>query len=118
MTYYSLQMKNIGSLLLIDFEKAFDSVSWSFINKVLKFFNFTPSIIKWITVLNKNAFILCAEILSIRLRNNKNIKGINIDKVELNFSQYADDTTAFLDGPKSLLKRHYRSLTLLQTYKD
>ena len=44
-----------GLLLLIDFEKAFDSLSWSFINKVLKFFNFGPSIINWITVLNKNA---------------------------------------------------------------
>ena len=36
-----------GLLLLIDFEKAFDSVSWSFINKVLKFFNFGPSILKF-----------------------------------------------------------------------
>ena len=42
-------------LLLMDFEKAFDSVSWSFINKLLKFFNFGPSIIERITVLNKNA---------------------------------------------------------------
>ena len=41
-------------LLLIDFEKAFNSVSWSFINKALKFFNFGPSIIKWITILIKN----------------------------------------------------------------
>ena len=31
-----------GLLLLIDFEKAFDSLSWSFINKVLKLFNFGP----------------------------------------------------------------------------
>ena len=44
-----------GSLLLIDFELEFDSVSRSFINKVLNLFNFGPSIIKWITVLNKNA---------------------------------------------------------------
>ena len=44
-----------GILLLVDFEKAFDSLSWSFVNKVLKFFNFGPSIINWITVLNKNA---------------------------------------------------------------
>ena len=33
-----------GLLLFIDFEKAFDSVSWKFIQKVLKFFNFGPSI--------------------------------------------------------------------------
>ena len=102
-------------LLLIDFEKAFDSLSWSFINKVLKIFNFGPSIITWITVLYKNScsavtqcgplspffklgqgcrqgdpispylFILCAEILSVRIRNNKNIKGIKIDNVELSF---------------------------------
>jgi len=29
-----------GLLLLIDFEKAFDSVSWSFIQNTLDFFNF------------------------------------------------------------------------------
>ena len=129
-----------GLLLLIDFEKAFDSLSWSFINKVLKFFNFGPSIINRITVLNRNAcsavsqcghlspffmlgrgcrqgdpispylFILCAEILSIRLRNNKNIKGIKIDNVELKFSQYADDASAFLDGSKTSLEETLQEL--------
>lgn len=129
-----------GLLLIIDFEKAFDSLSWSFINKVLKFFNFGPSIINWITVLNKNAcsavtqcghlspffmlgrgcrqgdpispylFILCAEILSIRLRNNKNIKGIKIDNVELKFSQYADDASAFPDGSKTSLEETLQEL--------
>ena len=48
--------KNIpGLLLLIDFEKAFNSLSWSFINKVLNLFNFGPSIRNWITVLYKNS---------------------------------------------------------------
>ena len=42
-------------LLFIDFDEDFDSVSWLFISKVLKLFNFGPSIIKWITVLNNNA---------------------------------------------------------------
>ena len=38
-----------GLLLIIDSEKAFDSISWDFINKVLKFFNFGESIIKWVS---------------------------------------------------------------------
>ena len=41
--------KNIpGLLLLIDFEKAFDTVEWSFIDKCLKYFNFGASLRSWI----------------------------------------------------------------------
>ena len=43
-------------LLIIDFEKRFDSISWDFINKVLKFFNFGESIIKWVSVFYKKIF--------------------------------------------------------------
>ena len=43
-----------GLLLLIDFEKAFDSVSWKFINEVLDFFNFGPSIKLWIKTFYTN----------------------------------------------------------------
>ena len=43
-----------GLLLLIDFEKAFDSISWVFLRSVLKFFNFGESIINWVTVLYSN----------------------------------------------------------------
>ena len=46
-----------GLLLLIDFEKAFDSLSWRFIDKVLGYFNFGPSIRKWVsTFYKKNMF--------------------------------------------------------------
>ena len=55
-------------------------------------------------------FILCAEILSIRLRNNKNIKGIKIGNLELKFSQYADDASAFLDGSKTSLEETLQEL--------
>ena len=43
-----------GLLLSIDFEKAFDSVSFSFISKTLKFFNFGPDIVKWVELLLNN----------------------------------------------------------------
>ena len=37
--------KNIeGLLLFIDFEKAFDTLNWKFIDNSLSFFNFGPSI--------------------------------------------------------------------------
>ena len=39
-------------LLLIDFEKAFDSVSWSFIYKSLIYFNFPENILNWIKLFN------------------------------------------------------------------
>ena len=117
-----------GLLLLVDFEKAFDSVSWSFIYKVLEYFGFGVSIISWIKLFNNNAklrinqggnlstffqigrgcqqgdpispflFILCAEILAIMIRRNENIKGIIINNKEHKLSQYADDTVFMLDG--------------------
>ena len=37
-----------GLLLSIDFENAFDTVSWGFIEKCLGYFNFGPCIQKWI----------------------------------------------------------------------
>ena len=40
---------------MVDFEKAFDSVSWSFIQKALEFFNFGPDIRGWIKTFYNNA---------------------------------------------------------------
>lgn len=40
--------KRTGLLVAIDFEKAFDSVAFSFIQRVLNLFNFGPSIIQWV----------------------------------------------------------------------
>ena len=37
-----------GLLMLIDSEKAFDTVSWNFIHDALHFFNFGDSINSWI----------------------------------------------------------------------
>jgi hypothetical protein len=119
--------------VFIDFEKAFDSMSWSFIYKVLKYFGFGEYFIQWIRILNRNfrasvlqsgflseqfdiqrgcrqggpiapyLFILCAEILAVLIKQNKDIKGIYVKNTEHKISQYADDTLLALDGsPKSL----------------
>ena len=47
-----------GLLLLIDFEKDFDSVSWRFLYQVLKFFNFSDCFKDYIKILN-NEINLC-----------------------------------------------------------
>ena len=126
--HYTKENEIPGILLLIDFEKAFDSLSWSFINKTLETFRFGPSVIRRFNIFYQDAkstisqcgclsdffklergcrqgdplssyiFILCAEILSINIRNNKHIKGIRINQTELKLSQFADDTSIILDG--------------------
>ena len=45
---YTEKEQTPGLLLMIDFEKAFDSVSWSSIQKALDRVNFGPDIKRWI----------------------------------------------------------------------
>lgn len=50
-----MQTKNLpGLLLFIDFEKAFDSLEWDFLDKCLELFNFEPDFIKWVNTFHKN----------------------------------------------------------------
>ena len=138
---FESKKQNIPGLLLsIDFEKAFDTVSWKFISKVLDYFNFGRSIKPWISLFQNGAescilqngfmsdffylkqgcrqgdpispyiFILCAEILGKMIRNNKDIKGIHINNKEFKLSQYADNTQLLLDGSEISLKEALRTL--------
>lgn len=120
-----------GILINIDFEKAFDSVDWTFLRLVLNKFNFGESIIAWIKmfytnisscIINNGAtsnyfpvhrgvrqgdplspylFILCGEILASRIRQNNNIEGIQLNDLQLKLLQYADDTNGILKDRKS-----------------
>jgi exonuclease III len=94
-----------GLLLCLDFEKAFDSVSWEFMFKVLEAFGFGPDFCRWIHTFYNNIkssvfvngnlgswfhvqrgcrqgdpispylFIICVEILGIMIRENKKNQG-------------------------------------------
>ena len=46
-------------------------------------------------------FLICAAIFSSVIHQNKNIHGIKILDEEILLSQFADDTTFFLDGKKN-----------------
>ena len=43
-----------GLLLFVDFEKAFDTLEWTFVEKTLFFYNFGESIKSWIKLLYTN----------------------------------------------------------------
>ena len=128
------QNENIpGLLMLIDFQKAFDSVSWKFLYSALTLFGFKENFCKWIRILNTNVkaailqcgvlsdffdiergcrqgdpispylFIICAQIMFLLIKNEKNLKGISINGLEHKITQFADDTTLILDGSKDSL---------------
>lgn len=134
-----------GLLLIADFAKAFDCVSWAFIDKTLNLFNFGNDIKRWIRTFYTNIkscmyvngqysdwfdvkrgtrqgdplspylFLICAEILAIMIRNNKNICGLKILDEEVLLSQFADDTTFFLDGSKESFVSCIRTLQMFAT---
>ena len=130
-----------GIILFLDFEKAFDTISWEFLFDALKAFNFGDVIINWIKVIYNNPlccvtnngyssqffqisrgirqgcpisallFIIVAEIMSINLRNHDGIHGITLNDKEIILSQLADDTTIFLKDSTSI-----HNVLLLLTY--
>ena len=118
--------KKVGLLLLIDFEKAFDSVSFDFIVKALRFFGFKDNIVKWVETLLHNftatinlagnltaifdilrgcrqgdpiaspLFVIAIEILCIKIRNSPEVTGYKINAFEVILSLFADDCSIFL----------------------
>ena len=124
-----------GLLLCLDFEKAFDSLDWCFMLKVLKAYGFGNSVCRWIetfyydiksrVIVNGQAtqwfnvrrgcrqgdpispylFVLSVEILAIMIREDKEIKGIHIADVEHKISQFADDTQLINNGDKKCFEK-------------
>ena len=120
-----MEMPKTQNLTSLDFRKAFDSLKWPFIMKTLYYFNFGTDMKHWVstfysniesTVVNNSnrtdwfqlskgvrqgcpfspyLFILSAELLANKIRQDSTVKGIKIFGNEIKFSQFADDTTLF-----------------------
>ena len=129
---YTEQNKIPGIMVLIDFEKAFDTLEWHFLQNTLKYFNFGPNLRNWISVMYSDVesaiinfrlcnqfkvsrgvrqgcplspilFILSAELLAQKMRQSSKSKGIKLpNNVEVKLSQFADNTTLICQDIESL----------------
>ena len=121
-------------------KKAFDSISWDYITKILTKFNFGENTIKWVRSLQTNStskvlqngflsdtinlgrgcrqgdpispylFVLAAEFLAEAIRSDVRIEVVKIHKKEHKLSLYADDTTLFLKYNEQNIRNCMRTL--------
>ena len=115
-----------GLMILVDFEKAFDAISWEYISKILKIFNFSQKTISIVKSLQKNSkskilqnghlsetialgrgcrqgdpispylFVLAVELMGEAFRSHPEMSGTIVHGKEHKISQFADDTTLFM----------------------
>ena len=127
--------KTCGILLNIDFLKAFDSLAHKFIFDALSFFGFGQNLIGWVRIFlndfkactqhagnisppfplqrgckqgapeSSTLFILCLEILSLKIRFDTKIKGFKLGRFECRLSIYADDAQIFLERDPTSVRR-------------
>lgn len=135
-TSYLRNADQPGALIALDFSKAFDTLSKTCILEALNIFNFGPKFIQFIATtmeqtescihnggwlsecfptergirqgcpLSPLLFVIAVEILAIKLRNCKDITGIQIQHGELTavskIKQLADDTTLTLKNENDI----------------
>ena len=132
-----------GMLLLIDFKKAYDSISFNYIKKALAFFGFGEEITTWVNILLNNfkactvhagnlsdffeilvgcrqgdpvaspLFLISIEILCIKLRATKKIEWFRTGNIRVLLSLYADDVTIFLPYREIYLRE---SIEILENF--
>ena len=117
-----------GLILFTDFQKAFDSISHTYMYSCLSKMGFDISIINWVKLFYNDAkscisnngffseffqinrgvrqgcplspyiFIICLEFLTNNIANNPDIKGIKIKNIEFKQTLFADDASFFTEN--------------------
>ena len=125
-----------GAIMLIDFEKAFNSILWKFLYIILQHFGFSKNFLKWIQFFDSDItafvvqcgilsekikiergckegdpilsylFLTTAEILALLIKINPEIIGRKINTKEFKLMQFADDTILFYMAHNTLCRRH------------
>merc|ERR1712030_100275 len=142
----SLQFqKKEALLLLVDFQKAFDSINHTFIDNALKLYGFGDSIRMWVRlffdkrealillgghlskkiileqgvpqvdVISPYIFLLCVEILALKLKYTKNLTGVIFAKKEARSEIFADDLSAMVLRTEENLRNFPKILSLFHT---
>ena len=136
--------KAAGYILLLDFEKCFDRIEYSAITGAMRYFNIGENFIHWTELLLTDfyscttnngipskyinvtrschqgcplapyQFLLCGEVLSQKIKENSNIRGITMNNLEHLIAQFADDTQLFLKNKKAL-EEACKTLTEIET---
>lgn len=123
-----------GLIVSLDFQKAYDSVSWNFIYNTLQAFNMGEELIQWTKILlqeseacvtnngfssewfniekgvkqgdpiSSNLFTLVVERLATALREDERVEGIFIGQAETKVIQFADDMTILVKNEESMAR--------------
>ena len=131
---YSQKKQNDAYLISLDIEKAFDSVEWEYLDKVIEEMDMQGYLHNWIKLARSNMeikinnngwvskaikvtrglkqgdplspylFLISIEPLAQKIRDDPDIKGIKIADKECKLSQYADDTTIYCTDQNSIPK--------------
>ena len=141
---YANKTKNIGFILFADFEKAFDTISWSFLFKIMERLGFKTKFVAFIKIAYKDIityvsnnghlsaplwpkrglkqgdplssflYLIIGEILIRKINLCKGVKGIKVGDKIFKCSQLADDTTLFLDDEESIVN----SISLFKRFEE
>ena len=123
----AFQRNLVAVLISVDFEKAFDKVEHNSLIQAFSYFGFPEYMLQWLTILFKDmwlctindgftsnwfmlthgiyqgnpigpyGFVCLIEILAIKLRNHREIKGLKIESLTYLLSMFADDLNMFME---------------------